>query len=75
MGLLSTLKPRAPSTLSIHELTDQELNDRRFDDRADSTISTNPETVMMALEDRHVPSARREALQQLMLGGDKPTHK
>lgn len=57
--------------MALHELTDQELNDRIFTDLDDSIISTDPESVMIALESPSTPSARREALQQLYFKGGK----
>jgi len=49
-------------------MTETELNERSFDEFIDNTIGTNPETLLIALEDYNTPSSRREALKQILNG-------
>ncbi len=56
-GITDLTKPPNPEALALRVAIHSALSD--------NTIGTNPETVLIAIEEHHTPSHRREALKQL----------
>ena len=67
MGLRDTLKPRAPYTLSIDIMNEAEVDALSTGIHVDNAVGTNPEHLLIQLENEHISSTHREALIQVTL--------